>query len=292
MPNRGAPAGVSRSNEGKVPQLCARSSIAPRRQAQLEPMRGNPPGKRAAIGHQGLLCQPQETGLPMVKEEGCRSAELRELGWSAEEVRVYEELWEYRQRWGAINLEREERQLLRKAEAALPKRPKSGRGAARKTLAEKAHHRWLSFHLAAMQASASALGLDPQEEAAWPIILEEELRALEYYEPVLGLPDTLKAKLFLPERERWATEAASLGRVIHYDYAAPLEALKLQGPTSWKPLRGDVQPAAADYPVLEGETARSFRAKVRREISAFTRATYPSLQDSDKPAPAETAQED
>jgi len=223
----------------------------------------------------------------MVKEEGSRSAELRELGWSAEEVRVYEELWEYRQRWGAINLEREERQLLRKAEATLPKRPSSGRGSARKTLQEKAHHRWLSFHLAAMQASAADLGLEPLEEAAWPIILEEELKALEYYQPVLGLPDTLKTKLFLAERERWAAEATSLGRVIHYDFAAPLEALKQQEATSWKHLRGDERAAANDYPVLDGETARSFRAKVRIEALAFTRATYPSLKDSDKPAPAE-----
>ena len=222
----------------------------------------------------------------MVKEEGCRSAELRELGWSAEEVRVYEELWEYRQRWGAINLERDERVLLRKAEAALPKRPSSGRGSTRKTLKEKAHHRWLSFHLAAMQAGADALGLQPDEQAAWPILLEEELRALEYYEPVLGLPDTLKAKLFLAERERWAAEAAALGRVVNYDFAAPLEALKLQEPTSWKHLRGDERASATDYPVLEGETARSFRSKVRQEISAFTRATYPSLKDSDKPAPS------
>ncbi len=236
---------------------------------------------------QGLLCQPTVSGLPMVKEEGCRSAELRELGWSAEEVRVYEELWEYRQRWGAINLEREERQLLRKAEAALPKRPSSARGAARKTIQEKAHHRWLSFHLAAMQASAEAIGLQPGEEAAWPILLEEELRALEYFQPVLGLPDTLKAKLFQPERERLAAEAAALGRVLSYDFNAPLEALKLQEATSWKPLRGDETAAASDYPVLDGETASSFRIKVRREILAFTRATYPSLKDCDKPDPAD-----
>jgi len=223
----------------------------------------------------------------MVKEEGCRSAELRELGWSAEQVRIYEELWEYRQRWGAINLEREERQLLRKAEAALPKRPTSSRGAARKTIKEKTHHRWLSFHLEAMQASAGALEIGAEEEAAWPILLEEELRALEYYEPVLGLPDTLKAKLFLPERERLTAEAASLGRVISYDFNAPLEVLKQQEPTSWKSLRGDERASATDYPVLDAETARSFRAKVRREISAFTRSTYPSLKDSEKPEPVE-----
>lgn len=222
----------------------------------------------------------------MVKEEGCRSAELRELGWSAEEVRVYEELWEYRQRWGAINLEREERELLRKAEAALPRRASSGRGSARKTLKEKAHHRWLSFHLAAMKASAGALGLASDEEGAWPILLEEELKALEYYEPVLGLPDTLKARLFLPERERWASEAAALGRVVDYDFAAPLEALKQQEPTSWKHLRGDERASATDYPVLSGEAALRFRTTMRQEISAFTRATYPSLKDSDKPAPS------
>jgi hypothetical protein len=104
---------------------------------------------------------------------------------------------------------------------------------------------------------------------------------------VLGLPDTLKTKLFLAERERWAAEATSLGRVIHYDFAAPLEALKQQEATSWKHLRGDERAAANDYPVLDGETARSFRAKVRIEALAFTRATYPSLKDSDKPAPAE-----
>ncbi|MFM1945597.1 MAG: hypothetical protein RI897_4579, partial [Verrucomicrobiota bacterium] len=51
----------------------------------------------------------------MQKGESNRAGELKELGWSAEDVRRYEELWEYRQRWGAINLEREDRQFLRKA---------------------------------------------------------------------------------------------------------------------------------------------------------------------------------
>ena len=45
-----------------------------------------------------------------------RAEELKALGWTAEDVRKYEELWEYRQRWGAINLERDDRVFLRKAE--------------------------------------------------------------------------------------------------------------------------------------------------------------------------------
>lgn len=45
--------------------------------------------------------------------------ELRDLGWSESDVRQYGKLFEYRRRWGAINLERDERQFLSKADAAL-----------------------------------------------------------------------------------------------------------------------------------------------------------------------------
>lgn len=51
--------------------------------------------------------------------------ELRSLGWPEHDVLRYEMLLEYRHRWGAINLEREERQFLSKAEAALSQHPSS-----------------------------------------------------------------------------------------------------------------------------------------------------------------------
>ena len=57
----------------------------------------------------------------MAKESTHRADELKELGWSNDDVVRYAELWDYRQRWGSINLEREDRQFLRKAESALPK---------------------------------------------------------------------------------------------------------------------------------------------------------------------------
>jgi hypothetical protein len=221
----------------------------------------------------------------MRKEEGSRSEELRELGWSAEDVRRYEELWEYRQRWGAINLEREDRVFLRRAEAALPKRV-SGKAALKKTLQEKAHHRWLSHFLTAMRADPLMASLAEGEQAAWVIVLEEELRALEWYEPVLGLPDTLRARHFVAERERWIQEAAAEGRSLGFDFAAALEQAKQEGNSSWKPLRGDVQAAANDFPVLPPASAAAFRSRVRQEVLALTRS-YPSLKDSDRPEPTE-----
>ncbi len=219
----------------------------------------------------------------MRKEEGSRSGELRDLGWPAEDVRRYEDLWEYRQRWGAINLEREDRVFLRSAEAALPIRP-SGKGAQKKGLQEKAHVRWLAHFLTAMRADPQVQALPEGDEAAWVIVLEEELRALAWHEPVLGLPDTLRARAFVPEREGWIQEAAAEGRPLEFDFAAALERAKQEGNTSWKPLRGEAQAAARDFPVLPPAAAAAFRAKVRQALLAQVRG-LPSLKESEKGEP-------
>ncbi len=215
----------------------------------------------------------------MRKDETSRSDELKTLGWTAEEVRRYEELWEYRHRWGAINLERDDRIFLRRAEAALPKQL-SGKAALRKSLKEKTHYRWLSaFH----QAMAGVEGLEADELAAWAIVIEEELRALDYYQPVLGLPDTLKAKAFAPLREQLVAEIADQGRNLSFDFAAALAEFRAQGNKGWKSLRQD--DSDSSFPVLPRAVADSFRAKARAELVALTRSTYPSLADTAKPEP-------
>ena len=221
----------------------------------------------------------------MAKDETSRGAELQTLGWTAEEVRKYEELWEYRQRWGAINLEPEDRQVLRKAEGVLPKRV-AGKGSAKKAIQDKAYYQWLSFYREAIQGAAAELELAAGEEATWAILIEEEQRALDYYQPVLGLPDTLKAKLLMPLREQWTREAGGAGRTLEFDFIAPLEALKATQTTNWKPLRAEDAANPKAFPVLEAEAAAAFRAKVRQEMVSFIRTTFPSLKDSDKPEPA------
>ena len=216
----------------------------------------------------------------MSKDETSRADELKDLGWSVEDVRRYEELWEYRHRWGAINLERDDRVFLRRAEAALPKRL-SGKAALRKTIREKTHYRWLSAYYEAM---SQVEGLEPGEVGAWPIVLEEEMRALDYYEPVLGLPDTLKARAFVPLRERLVAEAATEGRELSFDYQAALSRFQEQGNKGWKPLR---ELSDSRFPVLGEAAAAAFRRRARAELLAFTRSTYPSLAETEKPEPAD-----
>lgn len=216
----------------------------------------------------------------MVKDETSRADELLALGWSAEDGRRYAELWEYRQRWGAINLEREDRLFLRKAEAALPKRL-TGKAAQKKSLREKSHYRWLSLYLDAMAHSAAEQQLSAGERGAWAVLLEEELHVLEHYDPVLGLPDTLKARELVALREQLIQQAPAT-REVRFDFQAPLDTLRAQETTSWKPLRGDAS-GDSRYPVLAGEAVDSFRLQVRRELGGWIRQHFPSLRDSDKP---------
>ena len=136
----------------------------------------------------------------MAKELTHRGDELEQLGWSKHDVIRYIDLWDYRQRWGAINLEREDRQFLRKAESALPE-VKSTKMSIKKPIKEKSYYRRLLFYLSAMDSAEGKLSIPKGARGVWPILLEEELRALDYYEPVLGLPDTIKAKGLEPIRE-------------------------------------------------------------------------------------------
>ena len=216
------------------------------------------------------------------KETSHRGEELKGLGWSAPDVARYIELWEYRQRWGAMNLEREDRLFLRKAEKALPA-ILSGRASAKKSIQDKTYYRWLRFHCDAMLSAESEMGLAEGTRGAWPVMLETELRILVHYEPVLGLPDTLKAKALAPVRETLASQVAALGTTKAYDFQAPLISLKEQEPSNrWKHLR-DVDASDRTYPLLNAEAVDGFRHEAHTAIHDLIRSNFPSLSETDKP---------
>ena len=222
----------------------------------------------------------------MAKELTHRADELAGLGWSAEDVNRYAELWEYRQRWGAMNLEREDRLFLRKAEAALPVLA-TGKAAVKKNTQDKSYYRWLRFHLDAMTAAQSEMALADGAQGAWPILLEEELRLLDHYQPVLGLPDTIKAKSFDAFRELMAEQAAGFSddrmQLKTHDFQAALTDLKEKENSKWRHLRE--QSGDQPYPILLGENVNTFRAEVRQQLTPLLRQTLPSLAETDKPEP-------
>ena len=107
----------------------------------------------------------------MSKETSHRGEELKGLGWSAPDVARYIELWKYRQRWGAMNLDREDRLFLRKAEKALPA-ILSGRASAKKSIQDKTYYRWLRLHCDAMLRAEAGMERAEGVSGAWPVMQE------------------------------------------------------------------------------------------------------------------------
>ena len=218
----------------------------------------------------------------MNKETSHRSHELKPLGWNQEDITRYEELWDYCQRWGLINLEREDRQFLKKAEKLIPKiQPK--KYSIRKSIEEKSYYLWLNFYLTEM-VSFDKSHVDKNRESVWAIILEEEIKLLEDLKPVMGLPDTLKAKNLYKIRkmliEKSLKKYNSINNKEIFDFDNLLNIFKDNKNKSWKSIVENDSESGSLYPIIEKRHSDDFRKDVKKEINVFMLENYPSLKES------------
>jgi len=225
----------------------------------------------------------------VAKELTHRAEELKQLGWNQEDLYKYIELWDYRQRWGSINLEREDRLFLKKAESLLPEISKN-KVSIKKPLKEKSYYCWIQFYLNEMNDFESNENLADGMRGVWPIFLEEELRVIDYFEPVLGLPDTIKARLIGAIREDLVkTALESYEKTIitkQFDFQGALAIAKSNGAnSSWRSLREGVFETDKDYQIIDKENVLEFRKKVNEKLLLFIKENFPSLAESDKSLP-------
>jgi hypothetical protein len=113
------------------------------------------------------------------------------------------------------------------------------------------------------------------------VLLAAELALLDELQPVLGLPDTLKARELVALREELvaqaAKEGAAAGLSLSFDDVPPLEELKQKERTNWKPLRGEAS-ADKSYPLLSADAVEPFRAQANSVLGDWMRSHLPSLQ--------------
>ena len=216
------------------------------------------------------------------KESSHRSHELKPLGWNQEDITRYEELWEYCQRWGLINLEREDRQFLKKAEKLIPKlNPK--KHSVKKSIEEKSYYLWLSFYLEEIR-SFNKKHLEKDKESVWLILLEEELKLLKEHKPVMGLPDTIKSKNLYKVRKSLLEKALKNFNALKnedlFDFDKVLLSIKETKNKSWKSLIENDSESGELYPIIEKSFVDDFREDVNKEINAFMIENYPSLKES------------
>ncbi len=107
---------------------------------------------------------------------------------------------------------------------------------------------------------------------------------------VLGLPDTIKAKLIAPIREDLVKTALESYKetVItkQFDFQGALANAKSNGEnSSWRHLRDCGQEDNQDYLIIDKLNVLEFRKKVSEKLLSFIKENLPSLAESDKSLP-------
>ena len=218
----------------------------------------------------------------MNKETSHRSPELKQLGWNQEDIVRYEELWEYCQRWGLINLEREDRQFLKKAEKLLPKlQPKKISN--KKSIKEKSYYLWLNFYLEKINIFRVSI-LKISTISVWEVLLEEELKLLDKYKPVMGLPDSIKAKELASIRKNLIKLSFDMfegkNSTKLFDFEIINNPNEQNISKTWKSIIENTPEEMKSFPLIPEKFIENFRIQVTDNIEEFMINNYPSLKNN------------
>ena len=216
----------------------------------------------------------------MNKETSHRSPELKKLGWNQEDITRYEDLWDYSQRWGLINLEKEDRQFLRKAEKSLPKiQPKKISN--KKSINEKSYYLWINFYFDKISNFRISIIKSPSQ-CVWEILLEEELKLLDKYTPVMGLPDSIKAKELTSVRKNLIKSSFDIFEAKNsddlFDFEVVTNPNEQKISKTWKSIIENSPEEMKNFPLIPEEFIEKFRVQVKDSISEFMVNNYPSLK--------------
>ena len=217
----------------------------------------------------------------MNKELSHRSPELKALGWSQEDLSRYEDLWDYSQRWGLINLEREDRQFLKKAEKLLPK-IQNKKASVKKSIEEKSYYLWLNFYLEEIKIFNESY-VPKKQVSVWSLLIEEELKLLKELKPVMGLPDTLKAKNLYVNRKQLIQKAFNdydaKNNNETFDFSQILNKSEKDVSKSWKSIAEKHIEANETFPIVDSKNINALRTEINEDLKLFMMENYPSLKE-------------
>ena len=216
----------------------------------------------------------------MNKELSHRSHELKALGWNQEDLSRYEDLWDYSQRWGLINLEREDRQFLKKAEKLLPK-IQNKKASVKKSIEEKSYYLWLNFYFEEIKVFNES-NLPKNKFSVWSLLIEEELKLLKELKPVMGLPDTLKARNLFANRKELINKAFTKydakNNTEFFNFNEILTNSESDVSKSWKSITEKDPDSNDKFPIVDSENVEDLRSEINQDLEKFMRENYPSLK--------------
>ena len=199
-------------------------------------------------------------------------------GWSTESITELQQALQAREYFGYANLTADQKQIILAAKAAEKVTAKVAKTKGTKQPVQtKLHYRWRAAEAELLRKYSE---LAPGEVPAWLVIKEEELRALELYQPVLDQIDTSKRNRFSEPVSELLKLAADLGRVSNFDWVAFRDELKVAFAEQWNDSwDGWYSAETGPFAVLGEDEVAEYRLLVRSRIEQLTREVYPSVVD-------------
>jgi hypothetical protein len=214
------------------------------------------------------------------------AALLESAGWTEAQVDRYYKLLARKQAHGLTSLTVTDRRFYlsavpacTQAQTVIDKSIRDGqtrRVSGKQSVETKLHYRWLQTDLNLRQLHEELL---PGEESAFVIMQQEQLRALDLYQPVLDTIDTARRHKFNPVYVELFDLALAVGRSFSVDGDALLAGVKAEFAESWNSAwdqQRTSRPWSNTGVGLSGDDALAFRAEVRVMVEAYVR-TLPSV---------------
>ena len=120
------------------------------------------------------------------------------------------------------------------------------------------------------------------KHGVWTLLIEEEIKLLKELQPVMGLPDTLKAKNLFENRKELIKKAFSEfdaknnDKVLNFDEV--LNNSEKDVGKNWKSITEKDPEANKTFPIIESQNIEKLRSVIKEDLSLYMKDNYPSLK--------------
>ena len=151
----------------------------------------------------------------------------------------------------------------------------------KKNIEEKSYYLWLNFYLDEINIFSNS-NLPKNKYSVWTLLIEEEIKLLKELQPVLGLPDTIKAKNLFENRKELINKAFSEFEAKNNDKVFNFENVLKNSEKNvgknWKSITENHPEANKTFPIIDSANIEKLRSAIKEDLSLYMKDNYPSLK--------------
>ena len=128
----------------------------------------------------------------------------------------------------------------------------------------------------------SKSNLPKNKHGVWTLLIEEEIKLLKELQPVMGLPDTIKAKNLFENRKELINKAFSEFEAKNNDkgfnFDEALNKSEKDVGKNWKSIAEKDPDANKTFPIIESVNIEKLRSVIKEGFRTYMKDNYPSLK--------------